>query len=115
MSNDQETEDDQDDDINNNDRAPQGCAKCKHPIRHKTPKAICKEFGTHYHLVCTDLPKVQREEKRDGRREWSCCLGREVTKEDDALPLPATNPPAGGGAETSVIPRVKFLENYYHC
>ena len=35
MSNDQETENDKNDDIDNNDRAPQKCAKCKHLIGHK--------------------------------------------------------------------------------
>ena len=63
-SNDQETKDDQNDDVDNNDRVPQGCAKCKHPIRHK---ATCNDCGAHYHLVCTGLPSAQREEIRDGR------------------------------------------------
>ena len=80
MSNDQKTEDDQNDDVDNNDRVPQECAKCKHPIRHKAPKATCNDCGAHYHLVCTGLLRTQREEIRDGRREWSCCSGREMTE-----------------------------------
>ena len=94
MSNDQETENDQNDDVDNNDRVLQECAKCKHPIRHKAPKATCNDCGAHYHLVCTGLLRTQREEIRDGRREWSCCSGREVTEVDHVLSLPATNPPA---------------------
>ena len=47
MSNDQETEDDQNDDVDNNDRVPQKCAKFKHSIRHKAPKATCNDCGAH--------------------------------------------------------------------
>ena len=93
MSNDQETEDDQNDDFDNNDKVSQECAKCKHPIRHKALKATCNDYGAHYHLVCTGLLRTQREEIRDGRREWSCCSGREGTEVDHVLSLPATNPP----------------------
>ena len=67
MSNDQETEDDQNDDVDNNDRVPQECVKCKHPIRHKKPKATFNDCGAHYHLVCTGLLKTQKEEIRDVR------------------------------------------------
>ena len=68
MSKDQETEDDQNDDVDDNDKVPQECAKCKHPIRHKAPEAICNDCGVHYHLVCTGLLRTQREENRDRRR-----------------------------------------------
>ena len=94
MSNDQGAEDDQNDDVDNNDRVPQECAKCKHPIRHKAPKATCNDCGAHYHLVCTGFLRTQREEIKDGHREWSCCSGREVTEVDHMLSLLATNPPA---------------------
>ena len=93
MSNGQETEDDQNDGVDNNDKVPQECAKCKHPIRHKAPKATYNDCGVHYHLVCTGLLRTQKKEIRDGRREWSCCSGREVTEVDHVLSLPATNFP----------------------
>ena len=74
--------------------APQDCAKCKHPIRHKVPKATCNDCGVYYHFVCMGLPRSQREEIKDRRREWSYCSGREMSEEDYVLSLPATNPPA---------------------
>ena len=94
MSNDQETEDDQNDDVENNDRVPQECAKCKHPIKYKAPKATCNNCGAHYHLVCTGFLRTQKEEIRDGHRECGCCSGRKVTEVNQVLSLPATNPPA---------------------
>ena len=65
MSNDQETEDDQNDDVDNNDRVPQECAKCKHPIRHKVPKATSNDF--HRPLPSCMHRPLENPERRDQR------------------------------------------------
>ena len=49
------------------------CARCMLTIRKNAPRVTCSTCGQTYHLICTRLPRTQRQELRDGNRNWACC------------------------------------------